>query len=110
MAAAAEHGHRVQLELGGKAPFVVFDDADLDAAVRGAVAGAYINCGQDCTAATRAYVQEPLYEEFVSGIADLAGELHLGPTLDPGTDMGPLITSAQRESVHGFVERARGDG
>ena len=52
MAAAAAHGHRVQLELGGKAPFVVFDDADLDAAIQGAVAGALINTGQDCTAAT----------------------------------------------------------
>ena len=57
---------RVHLELGGKAPFVVFDDADLDAAVHGAVAGALINTGQDCTAATRAYVQRPLYDAFVA--------------------------------------------
>ena len=56
---------RVHLELGGKAPFVVFDDADLEAAVHGAVAGALINTGQDCTAATRAYVQRPLYDAFV---------------------------------------------
>jgi betaine-aldehyde dehydrogenase len=110
MKEAADGVKRLHLELGGKAPFIVFDDADLEAAVRGAVAGAYINCGQDCTAATRAYVQEPLYEEFVSGVADLASELQLGPTLDPGTDMGPLITARQREGVHGFVERARGYG
>ena len=57
MAAAAVHGHRTQLELGGKAPFVVFDDADLDAAIQGAVAGSLINTGQDCTAATRAIVR-----------------------------------------------------
>jgi betaine-aldehyde dehydrogenase len=110
MKSAAEGVKRVHLELGGKAPFIVFDDADLDAAVRGAVAGAYINCGQDCTAATRAYVQEPLYEEFVAGVADLARELNVGPTLDPATDMGPLITSSQRDGVHGFIERARGYG
>jgi betaine-aldehyde dehydrogenase len=104
---AAAHGiKRLHLELGGKAPFVVFDDADLDAAIRGAVAAAYINCGQDCTAATRAYVQEPLYKDFVAGVADLARSLALGPTLDPGTDMGPLITAGQRERVEGFVERA----
>jgi betaine-aldehyde dehydrogenase len=101
---------RLHLELGGKAPFIVFDDADLEAAARGAVAGAYINCGQDCTAATRAYVQEPLYDEFVSAVADLARDLRLGPTLDPATDMGPLITSAQLDRVEGFVERARSDG
>jgi betaine-aldehyde dehydrogenase len=107
MRSAAEGVKRLHLELGGKAPFIVFDDADLEAAVRGAVAGAYINCGQDCTAATRAYVQEPLYADFVSGVADLARELNVGPTLDPATDMGPLITMSQREGVHGFVERAR---
>ena len=110
MRAAADGVKRLHLELGGKAPFIVFDDADLEAAVRGAVAGAYINCGQDCTAATRAYVQEPLYEDFVAGVADLARELNVGPTLDPSTDMGPLITMAQRDGVHGFVERARGYG
>jgi betaine-aldehyde dehydrogenase len=106
MTAAAKGVKRLHLELGGKAPFVVFDDADLDAAIRGAVAAAYINCGQDCTAATRAYVQEPLYKDFVAGVADLARSLALGPTLDPGTDMGPLITAGQRERVEGFVERA----
>ena len=110
MKEAAEGVKRLHLELGGKAPFIVFDDADLDAAIRGAVAAAYINCGQDCTAATRAYVQEPLYEDFISGVTDLAREMNVGPTLDPATDMGPLITSSQREGVHGFVERARGYG
>ena len=62
---------RVHLELGGKAPFVVFDDADLEAAVHGAVAASLINSGQDCTAATRAYVQRPLFDAFVAGVADL---------------------------------------
>jgi betaine-aldehyde dehydrogenase len=110
MREAADGLKRLHLELGGKAPFVVFDDADLEAAARGAVAGATINCGQDCTAATRAYVQEPLYDAFVAAVADLAGSLVLGPTLERSTDMGPLISSAQRDRVEGFVERARSDG
>ncbi|MBZ4014466.1 gamma-aminobutyraldehyde dehydrogenase [Streptomyces purpurogeneiscleroticus] len=98
---------RLHLELGGKAPFVVFDDADLDAAVHGAVAGALINTGQDCTAATRAYVQRPLYDAFVSGVADLMATVRLGDPFDPATDLGPLISHAQRDRVAGFVERAR---
>src|SRR3954447_5623344 len=110
MAAAAVHGHRTQLELGGKAPFVVFDDADLDAAIHGAVAGSLINTGQDCTAATRAYVQRPLYDGFVQGVADVMAGVTLGPTADPNTDQGPLISRKQQERVSGFVERARGYG
>lgn len=69
--AAAAAGKRLHLELGGKAPFVVFDDTDVDAAANGAVAGSLINNGQDCTAATRAYVQRPLYDQFVAAVADL---------------------------------------
>jgi betaine-aldehyde dehydrogenase len=98
---------RLHLELGGKAPFVVFDDADLDAAVNGAVAGSLINTGQDCTAATRAYVQRPLYDAFVSGVSDLLGQVRLGDPFDPHTDLGPLISHAQRDRVAGFVDRAR---
>jgi betaine-aldehyde dehydrogenase len=98
---------RLHLELGGKAPFVVFDDADLEAAVHGAVAAALINTGQDCTAATRAYVQRPLYEAFVSGVADLMATVRLGDPFDPDTDLGPLVTFAQRDRVAAFVDRAR---
>ncbi|MGP3927761.1 gamma-aminobutyraldehyde dehydrogenase [Streptomyces sp. 8N616] len=98
---------RLHLELGGKAPFVVFDDADLEAAVHGAVAGALINTGQDCTAATRAYVQRPLYDAFVSGVADLMATVRLGDPADPATDLGPLISHVQRDRVAGFVDRAR---
>ena len=101
---------RVHLELGGKAPFLVFDDADLDAAVHGAVAGALINTGQDCTAATRAYVQRPLYDAFVAGVADVMGTVRLGEPLDDRTDQGPLISRRQQERVAGFVDRARADG
>ncbi|MDN3290303.1 gamma-aminobutyraldehyde dehydrogenase [Streptomyces thermocarboxydus] len=98
---------RLHLELGGKAPFVVFDDADLDAAVNGAVAGALINTGQDCTAATRAYVQRPLYDAFVERTAALMETVRLGDPFAPGTDLGPLVSHAQRDRVAGFVERAR---
>ncbi|MFF7174411.1 gamma-aminobutyraldehyde dehydrogenase [Streptomyces pseudovenezuelae] len=99
---------RLHLELGGKAPFVVFDDADLEAAVNGAVAGALINTGQDCTAATRAYVQRPLYEAFVERTAALMETVRLGDPFAAGTDLGPLISHAQRDRVAGFVDRARG--
>ncbi|MEU6659876.1 gamma-aminobutyraldehyde dehydrogenase [Streptomyces sp. NPDC046821] len=98
---------RLHLELGGKAPFVVFDDADLEAAVHGAVAGALINTGQDCTAATRAYVQRPLYDAFVQGVADLMASVRVGDPFAPDTDLGPLISHAQRDRVAGFVDRAR---
>ncbi|MER5428990.1 gamma-aminobutyraldehyde dehydrogenase [Streptomyces sp. NPDC002588] len=101
---------RVHLELGGKAPFVVFDDADPEAAARGAVAGALINAGQDCTAATRAYVQRPLYEAFVARVAELMDAVRLGPVDDPATDMGSLISLRRRDKVAGMVEDARRTG
>jgi betaine-aldehyde dehydrogenase len=101
---------RVHLELGGKAPFVVFDDADLEAAVHGDVAGALINTGQDCTAATRAYVQRPMYDAFVQGVADLMTTVRLGDPTDPTTDQGPLVSVRQRDSVAAYVDRARGYG
>ncbi|MFS0697624.1 gamma-aminobutyraldehyde dehydrogenase [Streptomyces nitrosporeus] len=104
---AASTVKRLHLELGGKAPFLVFDDADLDAAVHGAVAAALINTGQDCTAATRAYVQRPLYDAFVGGVAELMESVRLGDPFDPATDIGPLTGFAQRDRVAGFVERAR---
>ena len=110
MAAAAAHGHRTQLELGGKAPFVVFDDADLEAAVHGAVAGSLINSGQDCTAATRAIVATNLYDDFVAGVADLMGKVVVGDPQDPDTDLGPLITTAHRDKVAGIVSRAPDQG
>jgi len=110
MEVAAAGPKRVHLELGGKAPFLVFDDADVEAAVHGAVAGALINTGQDCTAATRAYVQRPLYDAFVAGVADLMGTVVLGEPLDERTDQGPLVSRAQQERVAGFVDRARADG
>ena len=106
--AAATNAKRVHLELGGKAPFVVFDDADLDAAIQGAVAGSLINSGQDCTAATRAIVHSSLIDEFVAGVAELYGKVVLGPTADEATDQGPLVSYEHRDKVAAMVERARG--
>jgi betaine-aldehyde dehydrogenase len=101
---------RVHLELGGKAPFVVFDDADLEAAIHGAAAGSLINTGQDCTAATRVYVQRPLYDAFISGVTELFSAIRIGDPMDPDTDIGPLVSVAQQQRVAKFVEEARRDG
>ncbi|MGP4030073.1 gamma-aminobutyraldehyde dehydrogenase [Actinomadura sp. 3N407] len=107
---AARNGTRLHLELGGKAPFVVFDDADLDAAVRGAAAAALINTGQDCTAATRAYVHHTLFDDFVAGVAALMRRLRLGAPAERGTDQGPLVSFQQRDRVAAMVARALRDG
>lgn len=103
---AAGNGTRLHLELGGKAPFVVFDDADLDAAIQGAVAASLINTGQDCTAATRAYIHRSRFDDFVSGVAELMGKVRLGVPTDEDTDQGPLVSFKQRDKVAGMVERA----
>jgi len=110
MADCAGRAARVHLELGGKAPFVVFADADLTAAVHGAVAGSLINTGQDCTAATRAYVHISLIDDFVAAVADLFAGIVLGDPRDPGTDLGPLSSARHRDAVAGFVDRARAQG
>lgn len=109
-ATASATAKRTHLELGGKAPFLVFDDANLDSAIRGAVAGSLINSGQDCTAATRAYVQRPLYDAFVTGVAELMGTVRLGQPLDTSTDMGPLSSRRHQQSVAAIVDRARRGG
>jgi len=110
MTAAAGTLKRVHLELGGKAPVVVFADADLEAAARGATAGALINAGQDCTAATRVYVERRAYEPLVARLAHLFRAVRVGDPLAPDTDMGSLISDAQVERVDGFVRRAEADG
>ena len=89
---------------------MVFDDADLDAAVVGAVAGSLINTGQDCTAATRAIVARELYDDFVAGVAEVMGRVVVGDPHDPETDLGPLITAAHREKVAAMVARAPAQG
>jgi betaine-aldehyde dehydrogenase len=110
MELAAQKVTRVQLELGGKAPFIVFADADIEAAARGAVVGAYINTGQDCTAATRILVERSRYQDFLAAFTQLSQQIRLGTPQAESTDMGPLISADQRQRVHAFVERAKADG
>ena len=101
---------RLHLELGGKAPFIVFEDADLVAAVQGAVVGGFVNTGQDCTAATRLYIQKSRYKEFVDQFVTAVKKIRVGDPTKTTTDIGPLISKEQRERVAGFVERARKAG
>jgi betaine-aldehyde dehydrogenase len=110
MQQAAPTLKRLHLELGGKAPFVVFADADLEAAANCAVIAGTFNTGQDCTAATRVYVERSAYDEFVDRLASGMKEVKVGDPRDEETGMGPLVSKAQLERVEGFVERARAEG
>lgn len=105
-ALAAGNLKRTHLELGGKAPVIVHADADLEAAARGATAGALINGGQDCTAATRVYVDRRVMEPFTARLVELFASVRVGDPLDPSTDLGTLISGAQVDRVDGFVQRA----
>ncbi len=106
MALASGNLKRVHLELGGKAPFIVHADADLEAAARGATAGALINGGQDCTAATRVYVHRSVATAFITRLVDLFAGVRVGDPTAADTDMGTLISEAQVARVDGFVRRA----
>jgi betaine-aldehyde dehydrogenase len=103
--AAADTLKRVHLELGGKAPVIVFDDADLDVALETIAGTGYYNAGQDCTAATRVLAGAGVHDDVVAGLASQAQGLVLGDTLSPDTTLGPLNSERQRERVGGFVER-----
>ncbi|GII94621.1 gamma-aminobutyraldehyde dehydrogenase [Sinosporangium siamense] len=102
---AARTLKRVHLELGGKAPVVIFDDADLEQVLEVVSGAAYYNAGQDCTAATRVLVAGRLYDDVVAGLADRAGKLTMGDTRAPDTTLGPLNSLRQRERVAGFIDR-----
>lgn len=106
MRGAVEGVKRVHLELGGKAPVLVFGDADLGAMAHAIALGATYNTGQDCTAATRVYLHRDLYDAGVAALQAKLGEIVVGAPEDPATHIGPLITAAHRDRVHGFVTRA----
>jgi betaine-aldehyde dehydrogenase len=110
MREAAGTVKRVHMELGGKAPFVVFPDADLEAAAEGAIVGAFANCGQDCTAATRIYVHDDVRADFMARLLHKVDRLVVGDPMDDATNLGPLVSPAQRDRVHAFVERALAAG
>ena len=103
---AADTLKRVHLELGGKAPVVVFDDADVEAAIEGVKIAGYFNAGQDCTAASRVLAGPRVHDDFVSGLADAVSSIAMGDPQSGDTELGPLVSSSQRERVQGFIERA----
>jgi betaine-aldehyde dehydrogenase len=105
---AADSLKRVHLELGGKAPVVVFDDVDVASVVEEIAGFAYYNAGQDCTAATRVMVAPKLYDDVVAGLADQAKGYVMGDTRSADTTLGPLNSAGQRERVEGFLERKPG--
>src|ERR687897_1498584 len=103
--AASETLKRVHLELGGKAPVVVFDDVDMDVAMETIAATGLYNAGQDCTAATRVLASKKVYDDVVNGLSEQAKGYRVGDTFDPETTLGPLNSMRQRERVEGFLER-----
>ncbi|MFY1637404.1 NAD-dependent succinate-semialdehyde dehydrogenase [Solwaraspora sp. WMMB335] len=107
---AADRVLRVSLELGGNAPFIVFDDADLSAAVDGAMAAKMRNIGEACTAANRFFVAESIAEPFTRMLAERMATLAIGPGSDPRSQVGPLIDAAGRDKVAGLVDDARAGG
>jgi len=102
--AAAGNLKRVSLELGGKSPDIVFADADLDKAVPGAAMAVFGNSGQVCCAGTRLFVQRPVYDEFVARVSHFAGALRVGDSLDPATQIGPLVSAGQLDRVLGYLK------
>ena len=106
--AAADTLKRVHLELGGKAPVVVFDDADMETALETIAGTGYYNAGQDCTAATRVLASSRVHDDVLQGLADQARGYKLGDTMDPETTLGPVNSQRQRERIEGFFERKPG--
>ncbi len=110
-AAAAQTVKRVHLELGGKAPVLVFDDADMDALAETIKLAGFFNTGQDCTAATRIIAMGDGYDRALEALVPAVESIKTGdPASDPDLDMGPLVSKAQQERVAGFIDRARGYG
>ncbi len=107
---AARTMKRTHLELGGKAPVIIFDDADLEAVVAGIRTFGFYNAGQDCTAACRIYAQGKIYDKFVAAMTEAVASIKVGSQYEEGVEMGPLISDRQRNRVASFVERAQSSG
>jgi succinate-semialdehyde dehydrogenase/glutarate-semialdehyde dehydrogenase len=101
---------KVSMELGGNAPFIVFDDADIDRAVEGAIVAKFRNSGQTCVCTNRFFVQDGVYDEFVEKLAAASGKLKVGPGLEDGVQQGPLIDEKAVEKVEELIEDARAKG
>ena len=102
--AAAGNLKKVTLELGGKSPVIVFEDAALEPTIEGAAGGIFVNSGQICVVGSRLYVHKKIFDRVVSGVADIASNLKLGSGLDPQTQIGPLISDKQLQRVMGLIE------
>jgi len=109
-AAAAEGMRHVTMELGGKSPFIVFADADIENAVSAAINANYYSTGQICTNGTRVFVHEAVHERFVARLAERTQKAIIGDPLDPGTQIGPLISAAQHERVMDYIRIGRDEG
>ncbi|MDT0684385.1 betaine-aldehyde dehydrogenase [Roseicyclus sp. F158] len=108
--AAARGLKAATMELGGKSPMIVMEDADLDAAVGGAILGNFYSSGQICSNGTRVFVQEDVLEDFLARLADRTAEARAGDPLDPETTLGPLVSEAQLEKVMGHIEAGKAEG
>jgi len=108
--ASAGNMKRLTMELGGKSPNVVFADADLDAAIPGSATAVFMNCGQVCSAGSRLFVEEKIYDRVVEGVADVGSQLRVGPGSDLQTDMGPLVSEQQFSRVMSYFDVGRDEG
>jgi aldehyde dehydrogenase (NAD+) len=108
--ASAGNMKRIQLELGGKSPDIVFSDANLDKAVPGAAMGVFNNSGQICSAGTRVFVQRDIQEEFVARMVDFTKTIQVGDPFDPNSQLGPLISARQLDRVMGYMSIGRDEG
>jgi phenylacetaldehyde dehydrogenase len=108
--AAAGNLKKVSLELGGKSPAIVFPDADLSVAIPGAANGIFFNMGQCCTAGSRLFVHEKIFDRMMTGLSDEAAKLKIGPGLEPDTRIGPLVSEEQLQRVTGYLESGRQQG
>ncbi len=110
MELASENVRRVTLELGGKSPNVVFEDADMEAAVAGARGAVFLNCGQTCHAGTRLLLQRKIHDEFMEKLLKAIDGMKVGDPLDKATDMGPVVSEEQMQAVLGYIEIGKQEG
>ena len=108
--AAANDLKKVSLELGGKSPNIVLDDADLDVAIPGAANGIFFNHGQCCCAGSRLYASDKVFDKVVEGVSEAASKIKIGPGLDPETEMGPMVSKIQHERVSGYLDSGFDEG
>jgi len=98
------------MELGGKSPVIIFDDADIEQAIAGAAEMILLNCGQMCFAGSRLLAHEKVYDDIVQGVADIARNTRIGPGMEPDTELGPLISARQRKRVCEYIESGTQEG